>query len=141
VGSYASPAGGSKGLLLTARGQALTAAAAPLPAGGAPAQANPVTQVASVVCPAATRCVAVGRYTDAAGDGQTLLLYGFGASWRPVRAPLPGNARTVGSKAKAGPAPPMLTSVACPAASACVSVGSYPARSLGVEGLIVTGSG
>jgi hypothetical protein len=141
VGSYASPAGGSKGLLLTARGPALTAAAAPLPAGDAPPEANQVTQVASVVCPAATRCVAVGRYTDAAGDGQTLLLYGFGASWRPVRAPVPGNARTVGSQAKAGPAPPMLTSVACPAASACVSVGSYPARSLGVEGLIVTGSG
>ena len=83
--------------------------------------------------------MAVGEYTDTAGDAQTLLLAGLGASWQATRAPVPANARPVGTQAQGALAPPELGSVACPSVSACVAVGSYPARKAGMEGLIVTG--
>jgi hypothetical protein len=141
VGSYARSAHGRMGLLVTVDGAAVLTATAPLPSGAASAQGSPGAQLVSVACPSAAQCLAVGRYTDTAGDGQTLLLSGFGSSWLPRRAPVPGNARSVSSRARNGLAPPTLMSVACPAAGACVSVGSYPARKPGTEGMIITGSG
>jgi hypothetical protein len=67
------------------------------------------------------------------------VLTGAGSAWTTVRAPVPANARTVGSQAQGALAPPALLFVACPAATACVTVGTYPARSLGMEGLILSG--
>jgi hypothetical protein len=139
VGSYTDAAGSSQGMLVTRRGSELTAAAAPLPASAAARQGRPGAQLDSVACPSASACVAVGEYTDTAGDAQTLLLAGLGASWQATRAPVPANARPVGTQAQGALAPPELSSAACPSVSACVAVGSYPARKAGIEGLIVTG--
>jgi hypothetical protein len=141
VGAYADAAGSNHGLLVTWRGSKLaaTAVTAGLPSGAAPLQGQPGAGLASVACPAASSCVAVGAYTDTTGEAQMLLLTGFGSSWVPARAPVPANARTVGSQAQGVIGPPALMSVACPAVSACVAVGSYPARTLGTEGLFITG--
>ncbi len=138
VGSYTGTSGSSQGLLVIRDGSKLTTVTAPLPPGSAPRQGKPGAQLASVACPSASICVSVGRYTDTAGDAQILLLTGY-TSWRPFRAPVPGNATTVGSQAQGALAPPVLAAVACPAVSACVAVGSYPARKFGPEGLLVTG--
>jgi hypothetical protein len=139
VGSYTDTAGSSQGMLVTRRGSEVTAAAAPLPAGAAARQGRPGAQLGSVACPSASACVAVGEYTDTAGDAQTLLLVGLGTSWQAARAPVPANARPVGTQAQGALAPPELNSAACASVSACVAVGSYPARKAGMEGLIVTG--
>ena len=140
VGSYTDTSGSSQGLLVSGQGPALSGVLAPLPSGAAADQGSPGALLASVACPSATACVAVGRYTDSAGDAQMLLLSGAGTSWKAARAPAPANARTVGSQAQGSLTPPALASVACPAVSACVAVGSYPARGLGEEGVIITGA-
>jgi len=139
VGGYTDSAGGSQGLVMTGHGAVFTAARAALPAGAAAAQGSPGAQLASVACPAAASCVAVGVYTDTAGEAQILLLSLAGSSWSAIRAPAPADARTVGSQAQGALAPPALSSVACAGAPHCVAVGSYPARKLGIAGLIVTG--
>ncbi len=139
VGGYTDASGSSQGLLVTGQGSTLAAQLAPLPPGAAPDQGSPGALLASVACPSAAACVAVGKYTDSAGDAQMLLLSGTGTAWKAVRAPAPGNAKTVGSQAQGSLTPPTLASVACPAVSACVAVGSYPARKLGEEGVIITG--
>jgi hypothetical protein len=139
VGSYLDSAGSRHGLVVTGQGSAFTAARAALPAGAAPAQGSPGAQLASVACPSAAACVAVGSYTDTAGEAQVLLLTLGGSTWTAMRAPNPADARTVGSQAQGTLAPPALSSVACPGAGQCVAVGSYPARKLGMTGLILTG--
>jgi hypothetical protein len=139
TGSYTDAAGSSQGLLVTSQGQKLTAVAAPMPAGAAPRQGQPGAALVSVAC-AATSCAAVGQYTDTDGDAQMLLLTGYGSSWQPASAPVPPNAKTVGSQAQGVIGPPTLASVACPVRSACVAVGSYPTRTLGTEGLVITGA-
>jgi hypothetical protein len=139
VGSYLDRAGSSRGLIVFGNGSTPSATMAPLPSGAAVDQASPGARLTSVACVSATSCLAVGRYTDTAGDGQVLLLSGAGTSWKAVRAPAPGNAESVGSQAQGTLAPPSLSSVACPAASACVAVGTYPARKLGMAGLIIGG--
>jgi hypothetical protein len=139
TGAYTDSSGSRQGLIVSDHGGVMTAITAPLPKGAAPAQGSPGARLASVACPSATGCVAVGEYTDTSGDAQTLVLTGAGSAWTTVRAPVPANARTVGSQAQGALAPPALLFVACPAATACVTVGTYPARSLGMEGLILSG--
>lgn len=139
VGSYTDSSGSAQGLVVSGSGPAFTAIPAPLPAAAAPAQGSPGAQLASVSCPSAVTCVAVGVYTDTAGEARTLLLSRSGSAWKAVRAPSPANARTVGSQAQGSIAPPTISSVACPAASDCIAVGGYPARNTGMAGLILTG--
>ncbi len=139
VGSYTDGAGSRQGLIVSGHGSAMTATTAPLPKGAAPTQGSPGARLTSVACPSATACVAVGEYTDTSGDAQTLLLTGAGSAWMTARAPVPSNARTVGSQAQGALAPPALTFVTCPAAATCVAVGSYPAARLGMQGFIVSG--
>jgi hypothetical protein len=119
----------------------LSTASAALPTGAARAQGSPGAQLTSVACSSAAACVAVGSYTDTAGEARLLLLTLAGSAWTATRAPSPADARTVGTQAQGTLAPPALSSVACPGAAACVAVGSYPARKLGMAGLIVTGRG
>jgi hypothetical protein len=138
VGSYTDAAGNRQAMIVSLRAK-ITALTAPLPAGFAPAQGSPGAELNSVACPTATECVAVGVYTDTSGEARLLLVTGTGSAWKASRAPVPANARTVGSQAQGVLAPPALTSVTCPQASACVAVGSYPALKLGIAGLIVTG--
>ncbi len=83
--------------------------------------------------------MAAGTYTDAAGEARTLLLSRTGSSWTAHKAPSPANARIVGSQAQGSLTPPTISSVACWAASDCVAVGGYPARNVGMAGLILTG--
>jgi hypothetical protein len=139
VGSYTDTAGSRQGLIVSGRGSSLTATTAPLPKGSAPAQGSPGARLTSVACPSAAACVAVGEYTDTSGDAQTLLLTGAGSAWTTARAPVPANARTVGSQAQGALAPPALEFITCRAAATCVAVGSYPAARLGMEGFIVSG--
>jgi hypothetical protein len=138
VGSYTAGPGASAGLVLSGHGSAWTAIAAPLPAGAAANQGTPGARLASVACSAASACVAAGQYTDTAGDARLLLLSGHAALWTARQAPLPSNDRVVGSQAQGELGPPFLAAVTCPSAAACVAVGTYPARSLGMEGLLET---
>lgn len=139
AGSYTDSSGSSQGMLVTRHDSKLTAATAVLPSGAAPRQGHPGAQLASVACASVSSCVTVGEYTDMTGDAQMLLLSGYGSSWKAVRAPVPPNAKTVGSQAQGALGPPVLASVICPAVSTCIAVGSYPARKLGTEGLLITG--
>jgi hypothetical protein len=138
VGNYTDDAGDRQAMLVSLRAK-ITAMTAPLPTGYAPAQGSPGAELTSVACPTAADCVAVGVYTDTSGEARLLLVTGTGSAWKATRAPVPANARTVGSQAQGVLAPPALTSVTCADASACVAVGSYPALKLGIAGLIVTG--
>jgi hypothetical protein len=140
AGSYTDTSGSSQGLLVTWHDPGLTALTAALPAGAAPRQGQPGAGLTSVACSSASSCVAGGGYTDTTGDAQVLLLTSSGSAWTPLRAPVPANARTVGSQAQGAVGPPTLTSVACPAVSACVAVGSYPTRKVGTAGLLIVGS-
>jgi hypothetical protein len=140
VGSYTDAAGDRQAMLVSLRAK-ITAITAPLPTGYAPAQGSPGAELTSVACPTAADCVAVGVYTDTSGEARLLLVTGTGSAWKATRAPVPGNARTVGSQAQGVLAPPALTSVTCADAAVCVAVGSYPALKLGIAGLIVTGRG
>jgi hypothetical protein len=139
VGSYTDSKGNTDGLLLAGHGAAWTAVRAPLPSGAAGKQGSPGAELASVACPSAGKCVAVGEYTDTVGDADVLLLAGHGSSWKAARAPVPANGMTVGTQAQGPVAPPFLASITCPSASACVAVGAYPSRGLGMQGLLVTG--
>jgi hypothetical protein len=138
VGSYTDAAGNRQAMIVSLRAK-ITALTAPLPTGFAPAQGSPGAELTSVACPTANECVAVGVYTDTSGEARLLLVTGTGSAWKASRAPVPANARTVGSQAQGVLAPPALTAVTCADASACVAVGSYPALKLGIAGLIVTG--
>jgi hypothetical protein len=139
VGSYSASGAGRQGLLVSGRGSSWSAASARLPAGAAANQGTPGAGLVSVACATATTCVAAGNYTDTAGDGRVLLLTWGGSSWAVAKGPLPANSRTVGSQAQGSLGPPDLASVACPAATACVAVGTYPARRSGLEGLVEAG--
>jgi hypothetical protein len=139
VGSYADSGGSTNGLLLSGQGSSWSALAAALPAGAAGRQGVPGAQLSSVACASPYRCAAVGQYTDMAGDARLLLLTGHATSWTASRAPLPTNNQTVGSQAQGSVGPPDLAAAACPSATWCVAVGTYPARKPGMEGLLVAG--
>jgi hypothetical protein len=130
VGSYTGSAG-YQGLLLTKSGSSWKAVQAPLPAGAA---ADPYAILGSVACGSVSVCVVAGRYFDAAGNLQGLLLTGSGSSWTAIQAPLPPGAATNPDV--------QLSGLACaPASSECAAVGSYVDASTGQQGLLITGSG
>ena len=139
AGTYLASAGGHQGVLLSGHGASWKAVIAPLPAGAAERQGTPGAALVSVACGSATSCVAAGHYTDSAGDARVLLLTFRGSAWTAAKGPLPANNRTVGSQAQGDLAPPAVASVTCPAAATCVAVGTYPARTAGMEGLLETG--
>ena len=107
------------------------AAKAPLPA-NATTTGNTYVSIPSVSCPSST-CVAVGGYQTSSGTGQGLLLSGSGSSWKPTEARLPSATPTAVDG--------VLDSVACPASSECVAVGSYVDSDGFGQGLLLTGSG
>lgn len=74
--------------------------------------------VASVACPAAGACVAVGSYESVGGEPEGLLLSEAAGNWTSsVQAPLPGGA---GSDPNVN-----LTSVSCASVGSCTAVGDY----------------
>jgi hypothetical protein len=131
VGSYTGSAG-YQGLLLTKSGSSWTAVQAPLPAGAA---ADPYAILGSVACPSVSECIVAGRYFDAAGNLEGLLLTGSGSSWTAIQAPFPPGAATNPDV--------HLSGLACaPASNECAAVGSYDDASTGgQQGLLLTGSG
>jgi hypothetical protein len=118
VGQYATSTSRSA-LLVTGHGSAWSGQAAPLPAD---ASARPDATLASVACPAATACTAVGSYVDRLGNRQGMLVLLRGTNWTAVRAPLPADAKVPGAT---------LTAVACPSTTSCVAIGSYSGATRG----------
>src|SRR6266851_7517701 len=104
---------------------AWTASRAPLPSGGHRAA------LFTVVCPAATSCVAAGNFWDSGGLEHGLLETRQGSTWTPSAAPRP---------AGSGSGLPLsLDGVACPSATACVAAGGYQDSAGTGHGLLVTG--
>lgn len=129
AGGYADSAGDAQGLLETGYGRRWTGVEAPLPAGAAAAAG---ASLGPVACPpGGTQCVAAGKYTDSSGYTQGVLVTGAGASWAAFHVPLPAGSFDLIA----------LTSVTCPAVSACIAVGSYHDAAYHAQGLIATGFG
>lgn len=72
------------------------------------------TNVASVVCPSSTLCLAAGTYTDSSGVSQPLVESWNGTSWRQLSVPTVAGATGTG-----------LSAISCPSTTACTVVGSY----------------
>jgi hypothetical protein len=115
--------------LIVQSGSTWTPTYAPLPSD---ANSSASDSFASVACPSASECVAVGEYDGASGQ-EGLLVTGSGSSWNAATAPLPANA---------GSNPDVyLDSVACPSVSACTIAGTYTDSSGDQQGLLITESG
>ena len=75
------------------------------------------TTLSSIACPAAGKCLTVGRYQASAGNYQGLIVTQSASGWQGTKAPLPANA---------GPDPVGdLEWVDCVAAGKCTAVGAY----------------
>jgi hypothetical protein len=95
-----------------------TEAVAPLPSNASTSTIDSTyTLFTTVACPSASSCIAVGQYTDTAGDHPALIETLTGGTWTPTEAPLPTGAPAGQSSA--------LQAVACPALGSCAAVGSY----------------
>jgi hypothetical protein len=119
VGDYVSSSGTSVGLIETLAAGRWTQMVAPMP----PTASESFLQ--DVACPAATSCIAVGGYTQAAGPQQGVIetmtpAGGLDGSfeWTPQTAPVPPDADpTLGSS---------LTTLSCPSGTGfCQAVGIY----------------
>ncbi|MGH3224285.1 MAG: hypothetical protein ACRDPY_37320, partial [Streptosporangiaceae bacterium] len=119
------------GLLLTGSGGSWTASQAPLPANAEPGDAN--AALSGVSCPSVSQCVAVGTYSDTAGNTQGLVVTGSDASWTAEETPLPANAGDSPGTYVAQP-----FAVSCPSASQCVAVGEYKDGQGSWQGLLLT---
>jgi PASTA domain-containing protein/List-Bact-rpt repeat protein len=136
VGTYVDSSGNTAGLLLTeTAGSWAAGIAAVLPANAA-AGTNSAVSIGSVSCSSAGDCSAVGSYVDSSGNNEGLLLTQSAGSWAAgVEATLPANAATIFQAVA-------LTSVSCPSAGTCSTVGTYlvstGSNSLASQGLLVT---
>jgi hypothetical protein len=118
VGGYVDSSSNSEGLVVTqtagtwAVGQEVTA-----PANAA---TNPGVGLASISCPSAGNCGAVGSYTANSGNNtEALLLTENAGSWSAgVEAVLPADAATFNQNAD-------LASISCASAGNCGAVGGY----------------
>ena len=118
------------GLLDTLSGGGWSATAAPLATGAA---TNPVVRLNAVSCAADGDCVAVGTYSDTAGDTQGVLEALSGGSWSATEAPLP-----TGAEADPGV---QLDAVSCAADGGCAAVGTYTDSAGNTQGLLEVLSG
>ena len=109
------------------------ASAVPLPANAG----SGGEQIEATSCPSASKCVAVGYYTDTSGNQDGLLLTLSGGTWTAAEAPAPANAAI-----NPGGEGPYLEAVSCPSVSECVAVGQYEDSSTSQnDGLLLTWSG
>lgn len=107
----------------TLSGGTWTAARAPLPADAARHKgASPAnTFLAAIACARPGACVVSGQYQDASGAIRPVILTLSGGTWRAVTVPLP-----IDKVSESGPANQAFLELAsCPAASSCLTVGSY----------------
>lgn len=121
-----------RGMVLTDSGGTWTAVQPPLPPTGEAGSASfDSNSPATVACPSATWCTAVGTYYDhTAGNAQGLLLTWSGGAWTAAQAPAPPGDTGV---------EPYV--VACPAVSSCTVIGTYLNSAGYYRGLIDTGAG
>ncbi len=103
---------------------------APLPPNEA---ADPFASITGVSCATAKRCVAVGSYTDSAGNTQGFLMTLSGKTWTTQEAPLPADASAQPEA--------QLNAVSCPTASGCTAGGSYTTTDNDHLGLILSRTG
>lgn len=120
-----------QGMILTGSGSSWHARTAPVPHGAA---SIPYSSLEAVTCSSASACVAVGEYQDKAGGQQGEILVRSGASWKAIKAPLPGGA-------SAEPVASSLQAVTCPSASSCVIVGFYENTTGMTNALVIARSG
>jgi hypothetical protein len=88
------------------------------------------SEMATVKCPSATTCVAVGYYIDTSQNDRGLVLTGSGASRTTSELPAPANAGWFA-------APDVL---ACTSSTSCVAAGYYIDSSSHQQGLLLTES-
>lgn len=121
-----------RGMVLIDSGGTWTAVQPPLPPTGEAGSARfAPNSPATVACPAATWCTAIGSYHDnTAGNNQGLLLTWSGGAWTAARAPAPSGNTGVQPSA-----------IACPAVSSCTMIGIYYDSAGYARGLINTGAG
>ena len=127
VGRYTDTNAKTYGLVETFASGAWTATAAPEPSTNA-AGAGPGSdttagfgELASVACPSATSCVAVGAYNDTNGKTYGLIDTYASGSWSASAAPVPATAGTDSDTL----ANAELVSVACASATNCAATGWY----------------
>lgn len=104
-----------------------------VPAGPTASGVDQNNELRSIACTSAGNCVAVGGYSDPSNHAQVWIETESGGSWSSGTVSLAG---LDGSASYAS-----LAAVACPAAGACVAVGSYLDSSSTEQGLILTQSG
>ena len=116
VGTYEAQGGEPLGMLLTQLGGVwVSSTAAKLPGGAA---SYPNVSFASISCPTAGNCTAVGNYVDDHYDQQGLMFNQRSGGWRAgVRTSLPAGA--------AGNPQVALQSISCATPGNCTAVGSY----------------
>jgi len=112
------------------RSRGWVAVEARLPGG---ANAVPDVALSAVTCPSATRCVAIGSYTDSAGNPQGLIETLSGARWAAAKAPLPADAGVYPDS--------QLSTVACSSDALCAAAGHYADSAGHGQGLLETLSG
>jgi len=117
--------GVAQGLIESLSSGAWSASYAPEPSGTA---SSTGIEVHDVACPTSTTCVAVGQ-SNAAGTVTGLFWNLSGGAWVVTTAPLPTDASTSPD--------PSFAPVTCPAAGACLAVGTYLGSS-GREGVVET---
>lgn len=114
VGSYTNNAGAEVPLAERWNGTRWRVQPTPNPSGAI------LSSLASVSCPRARACAAVGSYTDGAGAQVTLAERWNGTRWRIQPTPDPSGATSSS-----------LASVSCARRRACIAVGAYSGTSSG----------
>jgi hypothetical protein len=137
VGTYVNPLENSLGLIFSESGGSWAAAtSATLPADAAPAGTvgDQTAVLASVACPQAGGCTAVGWYFDNDENGQALLVSQLNGSWQPgVEVTLPANAVGGLEKQSAG-----LDWISCANVGNCLATGVYTDSGYNSQGLLVS---
>lgn len=137
VGTYINPLQNSLGLLFSeSGGDWAGGTGAMLPANAAPSGTvgDQTVVLASVACPQAGDCAAVGWYFDNDENGQGLLVDQNGGTWQPgVEVALPGNAVQGLEKQSAG-----LDWISCPTVGNCLATGVYTDAGYNSQGLLLS---
>jgi hypothetical protein len=110
-----------EGILLAWDGSGWSAEYAPVPADAQPG--DPQASLYSVSCATSSSCVAVGQYTDNAGNQRGLLDTWNGQAWTASAAPAPPGVTYLGGVVAA------LHAVSCASPGACVAGGSIQDQS------------
>jgi hypothetical protein len=110
-----------EGILLAWDGSSWSAEYAPVPADAQPG--DPQASLYSVSCATSSSCVAVGQYTDNAGNQRGLLDTWNGQAWTASAAPAPPGVTYLGGVVAA------LHAVSCASPGACVAGGSIQDQS------------